>query len=76
MTKDQINAVLERVRTWPEERQAYAAEVLLTIEAQDQSPLNLSDDEWAAIQEGNAQAERGEFVSDEEMAAFWKRHDP
>jgi predicted transcriptional regulator len=76
MTKDQINAVLERVRTWPEERQAYAAEVLLTIEAQDQPPLNLSDDEWAAIQEGNAQAERGEFVSDEEMAAFWKRHGP
>jgi predicted transcriptional regulator len=76
MTKDQINAVLERVRTWPEERQAFAAEVLLTIEAQDQPPLSLSDDEWAAIQEGNAQAERGEFVSDEEMAAFWKRQDP
>jgi predicted transcriptional regulator len=76
MTKDQINAVLERVRTWPEEQQAYAAEVLLLIEAQDGTPLRLSDDEWAAIQEGNAQAERGEFVSDEEMAAFWKRHGP
>jgi predicted transcriptional regulator len=76
MTKDQINAVLQRVHTWPEEQQAYAAEVLLMIEAQDRTPLRLSDEEWAAIQEGNAQAERGEFVSDEEMAAFWKRHDP
>jgi predicted transcriptional regulator len=75
MTKDQINAVLERVHTWPEERQAYAAEVLLLIEAQDRAPLRLSDEEWAAVQEGNAQAERGEFVSDEEMSAFWKRHD-
>jgi len=74
MTKDQINAVLQRVHTWPEERQAYAAEVLLLIEAQDKVPLSLSDDEWAAIEEGNAQAERGEFVSDEDMAAFWNRH--
>jgi predicted transcriptional regulator len=75
MTKEQINAVPERVRTWPEERQAYAAEVLLQIEAQDMAPVRLSDAEWAAIQEGNAQAERGEFASDEDMAAFWKRHD-
>ncbi|HEV2956306.1 MAG TPA: hypothetical protein VGX95_09315 [Xanthobacteraceae bacterium] len=76
MTKDQIDAVLERVRTWPEARQAYAVEVLLTIEAQDREPLQVSDEEWAAIQEGSAQAKRGEFVSDEEMEAFWKRHDP
>jgi predicted transcriptional regulator len=75
MTKEQINAVLKRVRTWPEEQQAYAAEVLLLIEAQERAPLRLSDEEWSAIQEGNAQAERGEFVRDEEMAAFWKRHD-
>ena len=27
-----------------------------------------------AIQEGNAQAERREFVSDEDMAAFYKQH--
>jgi len=75
MTKDQINAVLERVHTWPEEQQAYAAEVLLLIEAQESKPLRLSDEEWAAIQEGNAQAERGEFVSDAEMAKFWNRHE-
>jgi predicted transcriptional regulator len=75
MTKEQINAVLDRVRTWPEEQQSYAAEVLLLIEAQDRTPLRVSDEEWSAIQEGNVQAERGEFVSDEEMAAFWKRHD-
>jgi predicted transcriptional regulator len=75
MTKDQIKDVLERVRTWPEEQQAYAAEVLLAIEAQQGELLRVSDEEWAAIQEGSAEAERGEFVSDEEMAAFWKRHD-
>ena len=74
MTKDQITAVFERVQAWPEERQAYAAEVLLLIEAQDVRPLRVSDDEWETIQEGNAQAERGEFVSDTDMAGFYKRH--
>jgi hypothetical protein len=74
MMKDQITAVFERVRAWSEERQAYAAEVLLLIEAQDVQPLRVSDDEWKAIQEGNAQAERGEFVSDTDMAGFYKRH--
>lgn len=75
MTKDEIKAVLDRVHTWPEEQQAYAAEILLIIEAQDRASLPLSDDAWAAIQEGSAQAERGEFVSEAEMAAFWNRHD-
>ena len=74
MTKDQITAVFERVRAWSEERQAYAAEVLLLIEAQDVQLLRVSNDEWKAIQEGNAQAERGEFVSDTDMAGFYKRH--
>ena len=74
MTKDQIAAVFERARAWPEEQQAYAAEILLLIEAQDVNALRVSDDEWEAIQEGNAQAERGEFVSDTEMADFYKRH--
>jgi predicted transcriptional regulator len=74
MTKEQIAAVFDRVRTWPEERQAYAAEILMLLEAQDQSPVLVSDEEWEAIQEGNAQAERGEFVSEEDMTAFFKRH--
>jgi predicted transcriptional regulator len=74
MANEQIDAVLERVRSWPPERQAYAVEVLQLIEAQDTRPMKVSDDEWTAIQEGNAQAERGEFVSDADMAAFYKRH--
>ncbi len=74
MTKDQIAAIIERFRAWPEERQAYAAEILLLIEAQDVPPLRVSDDEWEAIQEGNSQAERGEFVSDADMSAFFKRN--
>ena len=74
MASEHIDTVLERVRTWPPERQAYAIEVLKLIEAQGTRPVQVSDEEWAAIQEGNAQAERGEFVSDADMAAFYRRH--
>jgi hypothetical protein len=37
-------------------------------------PYRLSQAEEEAVAEGQAQARRGEFVSDEEMAAFYKRH--
>jgi predicted transcriptional regulator len=74
MTKQQIAEVFERVHTWSEERQAHAAELLMLLEAQDEGPVRVSDEEWHAIQEGNAQAERGEFVTDEDMAAVYKRY--
>ncbi len=74
MTKEQIKAVLDRVLTWPPERQQDAADMLLWLEAKEGEFYHPSDDEWAAIQEGLAQARRGEFVPEEEMDAFWKRH--
>jgi hypothetical protein len=37
-------------------------------------PYRLSPTEEKAVAEGQAQARRGEFVSDEEVAAFYKRH--
>jgi hypothetical protein len=74
MTKEQIKAVLDRVLTWPATRQQDAADMLLWLEANEGELYHPSDDEWAAIQEGLAQAKRGEFVPDDEMDAFWKRH--
>jgi predicted transcriptional regulator len=74
MTKEQIEAVFDRARTWPHERRALAAEFLMLLEAQETGPIHVSDDELKAIREGNAQAERGEFASDEEMAALYKRY--
>jgi hypothetical protein len=74
MTKAQIKDVLDRVLTWPVERQQDAADMLLLLEAQEGELYHPTDEEWVAIQEGLDQARRGEFVSDEEMEAFWKRH--
>ena len=50
MTKDQIKAVLERVLTWPPERQADVAQVVTLMEEQDKSPLRLSDEQVAEVE--------------------------
>ena len=66
MTKDQVKAVLERVPTWPEDRQQELAEIALEIEAElPGAGSEATLDELAAIDEGLA----GEAASDEEVKA-------
>ena len=74
MTKAEIDAVLERVRTWPQEGQEDVVRLLLEMEAEDASVYRLSADERAAIEEGMAQARRGELATDEEVAALLDRY--
>jgi len=74
MTKEQINAVLEGVRSWPEQDQEELAELAREIEARRSGVYVMSDEERAAVQEGLDQARRGEFMSDDEMNAFWKKY--
>lgn len=73
MTKDQVKEVIERVLTWPPERQEDAARMLLALEAQEGELYHPDDEEWAAIEEGVAQAKRGEAVSADEIAALFKQ---
>jgi hypothetical protein len=56
MTRDQVKEVIERVLTWPLERQEDAAQMLLALEAREGELYHPDDDEWAAIEEGFAQA--------------------
>jgi len=74
MTKEQIDAVLESVRSWPEQDQEELVEVAREIEARRTGVYVMSDEERAAVREGLEQARRGEFVPDDEMDAFWKRY--
>jgi hypothetical protein len=62
--------ILRRVEAWPEEDQVELAEVAREIEARRSGVYILSDEEKAAIEA----ALRSGFASDEEVAAFWKRH--
>jgi predicted transcriptional regulator len=34
----------------------------------------MSPEEESAVEEGLAQADRGEFASDDEIVALWRRH--
>jgi predicted transcriptional regulator len=74
MTKEQINDVLESVRSWPQEDQEELAELAREIEARRTGVYVMSNEERAAVQEGLQQASRGEFVPDDEMDAFWKKY--
>ncbi|HEY7246410.1 MAG TPA: hypothetical protein VH678_21255 [Xanthobacteraceae bacterium] len=74
MTKEQINSVLNSIRSWPEEDQEELVEAAREIEARRTGIYVMSDEERAAVLEGLAQAKRGEFVPDDEMDAFWKKY--
>ncbi len=74
MTRNEIEALLERVRAWPDERQEKAATILLALEAEDEGEYVLSDEELAAIEEAEVQAARGEFATDEEMRALFDQY--
>jgi predicted transcriptional regulator len=68
-----LEDVIEKVRRLPEDRQAYVAEVLEQIVANDDVLFVVPDGHRAAVLEGLGQAERGEFATDDEMAALWKK---
>ena len=68
-----LEDAIEKVRKLPEDRQAYVAEVLEQIAAAGSDPFIVPEAHRVAVLEGLGQAERGEFVSDEEMAALWKK---
>jgi hypothetical protein len=74
MTKEQVKAVFDRVLSWPQERQEELASIALEIESEvGRHMYPLSEEEWADLQEGIAQAHRREFVSEEAMAEADKR---
>lgn len=65
-----VKDILKNVGNWPEEDQQELVELAREIEARRTGVYVLSDAERAAI----AEARRGAFASDDEAAAFWKRH--
>jgi predicted transcriptional regulator len=73
MTKEQIESVLDCVRSWPKERQDEAVEMLLHLETKDE-PYILSNEERAAARRGLADADAGNFASDEQVKELFGRY--
>lgn len=49
MTKEQVREILERILSWPPERQADIAHTVELMEAQDKSDLCLSDEQLTEV---------------------------
>jgi hypothetical protein len=75
MTKGQVKEILDRVLTWPPQRQEDAARVLADMEAQDQSPYRLSEEQVEEVQRRRQQFRDGDerSATEEEVAALWKK---
>ena len=73
MTKLFEQAV-ETVRSLPPETQDHFARMLLQFAGEDQPVVQLSAEEAASFDESLAQADRGEFATDEQVRAIWAKH--
>ena len=68
-----LQKLLPSIEQWPEEDQEALAEAAREIEALRTGVYSMSPEEEAAVGEGLAQAERGEFASHDQIAEVWKR---
>ncbi len=71
---DLLEHAVETVRGLPPETQDDLARVLLQLAGEDQPVIQLTADEAASLEESLAQAERGEFATDEQVRALWAKH--
>jgi hypothetical protein len=65
--------VLERVASWPEADQEELAEMARNIEARRTGVYVVDEAEEAAIREAIREFDRGDWVDEKDMTAFWKR---
>jgi hypothetical protein len=69
-----LETAIEKVRELPAKDQDNVAMALLTLTGEDTPLIPLDEETRAAVRQGRAQARRGEFVSDDDMDAFFRRH--
>lgn len=65
MTRDQVKEILDRVLSWPPERQADVAHVVEIMEDQDKSELRLSDGQAAEVRRRIANPSEKTIPADE-----------
>jgi hypothetical protein len=70
MTREQVKELLDRVLSWPPERQADLAEVARLMEQQDKSELRLTDEQAAEVRRRGANRSAKTFTLAEASAHF------
>jgi hypothetical protein len=68
-----LEQAVETVRGLPPETQDELARMLLQLAGEAQPLLQLSPEEEASLDESLAQADRGEFATDEQVRAIWAK---
>jgi hypothetical protein len=67
-------SLLEKVAALPEELLGEVDESVDEVLRWNDGVFRLTDDEREAVRKGMDAARRGDFVSDEELSAFYRRH--
>jgi predicted transcriptional regulator len=69
-----LQNLFERIAALPDELLGEIEQSIDEIERWRGGVFRLTDEERAAVRKGMEAARRGEFVTDEELAAFYRRH--
>jgi predicted transcriptional regulator len=69
-----LEQAIETVSALPDATQDELARILLQLAGVDQPPCELTPEEAADINASLAEAERGEFATDQEIRAMWAKH--
>ena len=70
---DVMDEALERVRTWPADRQREAAELLVALDELGFDPVEVDDETLAAIDDALAQVARGDIADPLKVQDFFAR---
>lgn len=73
-TTKSLGALMQRAASWPEEAQAELVRFMIDTEAKHFGVYRLDDEDRARIERSLAAARRGEFASDDEVAALFARY--
>jgi hypothetical protein len=69
-----LEQAISKARELPSDEQDLLAAIMLSVTDGDALIPDIDEETRTAIREGLAQARRGEFVSDDEIEALWKRY--
>jgi len=69
-----LEQAVKAVSVLPDDVQDDLARMLLQLAGANQPPYELTAEEAANVDASVAEAERGEFATDEEVRAMWAKH--